>query len=64
MIIGLERTVRFFFQSYKFKSTVFFFGGILLVLIGRSFIGMTVEFYGFFLLFRFVFSDCWNEMYF
>ena len=64
MIIGLERTVRFFFQSYKLKGTAFFFGGVLLVLIGRSFIGMITEFYGFFLLFRFIFPDCSNEIYF
>ena len=56
MIIGLERTFRFFFQSYKLKSTALFFGGILLVLIGWPLIGMIIEFYGFFLLFGSVFS--------
>ncbi|CAM2704386.1 unnamed protein product [Rotaria socialis] len=50
MIIGLERTVRFFFQSYKAKATAFFFGGFLLVLFGWPLIGMIIEFYGFFLL--------------
>jgi hypothetical protein len=54
MIIGLERTFRFFFQRYKMKSTALFFGGILLVLIGWPLIGMIIEFYGFFLLFGFV----------
>ena len=51
MIIGFERTFRFFFQRYKLKSTALFFGGILLVLIGWPIIGMIIEFYGFFLLF-------------
>ncbi|CAF0824221.1 unnamed protein product [Adineta steineri] len=51
MIIGFERTFRFFFQRYKFKSTALFFGGILLVLIGWPVTGMIIECYGFFLLF-------------
>ena len=51
MIIGFERTFRFFFQRYKIKSSALFFGGILLVLVGWPLIGMIVEFYGFFLLF-------------
>ena len=50
-IIGLERTYRFFFQSHKLKGTAFFFGGILLVLIGWAIIGMIVEAYGAFCLF-------------
>ena len=51
IIIGFERTFRFFFQRYKLKSTALFFGGILLVLIGWPVVGMIIEFYGFFLLF-------------
>ncbi|CAF0857450.1 unnamed protein product [Adineta ricciae] len=51
LIIGFERTFRFFFQRYKLKSTALFFGGILLVLIGWPVIGMLIECYGFFLLF-------------
>jgi hypothetical protein len=54
MIIGFERTFRFFFQRYKLKSTALFFGGISLVLIGWPLTGMIIEFYGFFLLFGFV----------
>ena len=50
-IIGFERTYRFFFQAHKLKGSVFFFGGILLVLIGWPIIGMLVECYGSFLLF-------------
>ena len=51
-VIGLERTGRFFFQRHKIKATGFFVGGILVVLIGWPVIGMCVEMYGFFLLFR------------
>lgn len=54
MIIGFERTFRFFFQRYKIKATALFFGGISIVLLGWPLIGMIVEVYGFFLLFGFV----------
>ncbi len=50
-IIGFERTYRFFFQTHKLKGSAFFFGGILIVLIGWPLIGMLVECYGAFLLF-------------
>ena len=51
-VIGLERTFRFFFQRHKVKATGFFIGGIFVVLIGWPVIGMVLEIYGFFLLFR------------
>ncbi|XP_077869519.1 vesicle transport protein GOT1B-like isoform X2 [Saccoglossus kowalevskii] len=51
-IIGLERTFRFFFQSHKIKGSAFFFGGILIVLVGWPLVGMIIETYGFFLLFK------------
>ena len=50
-IIGFERTYRFFFQTHKLKGSAFFFGGILIVLIGWPIVGMLVECYGAFLLF-------------
>ncbi|XP_052434773.1 vesicle transport protein GOT1B isoform X1 [Carassius gibelio] len=51
-VIGLERTFRFFFQKHKMKATSFFLGGVFIVLIGWPIIGVILEFYGFFLLFR------------
>ncbi|XP_033126310.1 vesicle transport protein GOT1B-like [Anneissia japonica] len=52
LVIGLERTFRFFFQSHKLKATGFFVGGMVVVLVGWPLVGMCVETYGFFLLFR------------
>ncbi|CAF3614174.1 unnamed protein product [Rotaria sp. Silwood1] len=51
MIIGFERTFRFFFQRTKIKATFLFFGGIGIVLFGWPMVGMIFEIYGFFLLF-------------
>ncbi|KAF0040665.1 hypothetical protein F2P81_006563 [Scophthalmus maximus] len=51
-VIGLERTFRFFFQRQKVKATSFFLGGVLVVLIGWPIVGVVLEIYGFFLLFR------------
>uniref|UniRef100_A0A8K9UJ91 Golgi transport 1B n=1 Tax=Oncorhynchus mykiss TaxID=8022 RepID=A0A8K9UJ91_ONCMY len=53
-VIGLERTFRFFFQKHKMKATSFFLGGVLIVLIGWPIVGVVLEVYGFFLLFRWV----------
>lgn len=53
-VIGLERTFRFFFKRNKIKASLAFFGGIIIVLVGWPIIGMIVESYGFFLLFRYV----------
>lgn len=51
-VIGLERTFRFFFQRHKIKGSLAFFGGIFVVLLGFPIIGMVIESYGFFALFR------------
>ncbi|XP_055335519.1 vesicle transport protein GOT1B-like [Paramacrobiotus metropolitanus] len=50
-VIGIERTVRFFFQFQKIKGTVAFLGGIAVVLFGYPKIGMVIESYGFVSLF-------------
>ncbi|XP_065647849.1 vesicle transport protein GOT1B isoform X4 [Hydra vulgaris] len=52
LVIGLERTFRFFFQKTKLKGSGFFLGGILVVLLGWPVVGMVVEIYGFILLFK------------
>ncbi|KAH8397922.1 hypothetical protein KR222_006566, partial [Zaprionus bogoriensis] len=50
-VIGVERTLRFFFQRHKVKGTTAFFGGIVIVLLGWPIVGMIIESYGFFALF-------------
>ncbi|XP_031569560.1 vesicle transport protein GOT1B-like [Actinia tenebrosa] len=51
LVIGLERTFRFFFQKHKLRASSCFLGGILVVLFGWPLIGMIIETYGFVLLF-------------
>ncbi|ODN04549.1 Vesicle transport protein GOT1A [Orchesella cincta] len=51
-IVGINRTWRFFFQREKLRASLFFFGGIFIVLLGWPIVGMLVELYGFFLLFK------------
>lgn len=50
-VIGVERTLRFFFQSHKLRATACFFAGMFIVLLGWPVVGMCVELYGMFLLF-------------
>ncbi|XP_067362179.1 vesicle transport protein GOT1A [Channa argus] len=51
-VIGFRRTAHFFFQRHKFRGSFFFLGGVSLVLSRWPIIGMLVESYGFFLLFK------------
>ncbi|KAL7644964.1 UNVERIFIED_CONTAM: hypothetical protein RMT77_004781 [Armadillidium vulgare] len=51
LVVGLERTFRFFFQKHKLRGSLAFFGGIFIVLIGWPILGMCVEIYGFVVLF-------------
>ncbi|XP_069488698.1 vesicle transport protein GOT1A [Ambystoma mexicanum] len=52
VIIGLRRTFSFFFQRPRLRGTSFFLGGILIVLLRWPILGMALETYGFFALFR------------
>ncbi|VDL59759.1 unnamed protein product [Hymenolepis diminuta] len=51
LFIGADRVMRFFFQKHKLKGSSFFFGGIIVVLIGFPLIGTLIELYGSFCLF-------------
>ncbi|XP_021542276.1 vesicle transport protein GOT1A isoform X1 [Neomonachus schauinslandi] len=51
-IIGLRRTFSFFFQRHKLKGTSFFLGGVVIVLLRWPLLGMFLETYGFFSLFK------------
>lgn len=51
LIIGPTRAIYFFARPAKIKPTLFFFGGIMLILLKRSFIGFIVESVGILFLF-------------
>lgn len=51
LIIGPSRAIYFFARPGKIRATLFFFGGILLILMKRSFIGFMVESVGILFLF-------------
>ncbi|KFV71707.1 Vesicle transport protein GOT1A, partial [Dryobates pubescens] len=51
-IIGFKRTFSFFFQRSKMKGSSFFLGGVIIVLMRWPLLGMLLEAYGFFNLFR------------
>uniref|UniRef100_A0A5F7ZF31 Golgi transport 1A n=1 Tax=Macaca mulatta TaxID=9544 RepID=A0A5F7ZF31_MACMU len=51
-IIGLRKTFQFFFQRHKLKGTSFFLGGVVVVLLRWPLLGMFLETYGFFSLFK------------
>jgi len=51
LIVGREGTMNLFFQKRSLKGSICFFIGIVLVLIGWTFIGIIVEAYGFFYIF-------------
>ncbi|GAM28919.1 hypothetical protein SAMD00019534_120950, partial [Acytostelium subglobosum LB1] len=49
--LGFGRTYTFFFQKKKIKGTICFFLGILLVIMGRTIVGLAIEGFGFINLF-------------
>ena len=51
LVIGMQKTMAFFFQARKIKGTTCFFTGIVIVLWGWTIIGMIIEVFGFINLF-------------
>mmetsp|Transcript_19675 Transcript_19675/g.21891 ORF Transcript_19675/g.21891 Transcript_19675/m.21891 type:complete len:141 (+) Transcript_19675:41-463(+) len=51
LLLGVNKTLRFFMQRRKIKGTLCFLGGILLVLYGWALVGLAVEIFGFINLF-------------
>ncbi|KAK9470507.1 Got1/Sft2-like family-domain-containing protein [Dipodascopsis tothii] len=56
LIIGARKTVYFFSRRQKIRGTLCFGLGILLILMRRSFVGFTIEFFGILGLFGDFFS--------
>mmetsp|Transcript_7698 Transcript_7698/g.27454 ORF Transcript_7698/g.27454 Transcript_7698/m.27454 type:complete len:103 (-) Transcript_7698:946-1254(-) len=52
MTIGPYPTVRFFTRPRNLKGSLFFFGGLAVVIIGWVIVGLLLEGYGFVILFR------------
>jgi hypothetical protein len=51
-VMGHQRLFSFFTDKQKLKGTVFFSAGVIVVLMGWTFVGMVVELYGSVLLFK------------
>ena len=51
LVIGVEKSARFFLQAERLKGSLFFFGGVLILLLGWPILGMIIEIYGFVTLF-------------
>ena len=54
-MIGLKHTAEFFLRKSKIGGSLFFFGGLILIIIGLPFFtigGFFVQWYGLFLLFK------------
>eukprot|EP00123_Amoebidium_parasiticum_P008927 comp19102_c1_seq1/m.21676 comp19102_c1_seq1/g.21676 ORF comp19102_c1_seq1/g.21676 comp19102_c1_seq1/m.21676 type:complete len:141 (-) comp19102_c1_seq1:226-648(-) len=62
LLIGIQKTFQFFFNSGKWKGSLCFFFGILIVFWGRPIVGMIVESFGFINLFGDFFPTAINFM--
>lgn len=54
-LVGFKNTVSFFTRGTKIKGSIFFFAGLLLIILGWylfTFVGFSLQLYGIFLLFR------------
>eukprot|EP00668_Euglena_longa_P016780 GGOE01021081.1.p3 GENE.GGOE01021081.1~~GGOE01021081.1.p3 ORF type:complete len:143 (-),score=52.03 GGOE01021081.1:369-797(-) len=51
LAIGTRKAFSFFFQVAKWKATTCFFLGVVLVLLGRPFVGLCIQGFGFINLF-------------
>jgi len=63
LLLGPQRTFVFFARRNKWKGTLAFWAGVLLILIRWPLIGFGVEMFGIFVLFGvscFSFLDCWG----
>jgi len=59
IIIGPQKTALFFARRQKWKGTLAFFSGLVLILMRWALIGFLVELYGIFILFGDFFGhDC------
>ncbi|KAE8613008.1 hypothetical protein XENTR_v10007530 [Xenopus tropicalis] len=52
MLLFFDKALLAIGNKHKVKATGFFLGGVFVVLVGWPLIGMVLEIYGFFLLFR------------
>jgi len=46
LLIGFQRTLVFFYRKGKIRGTVCFLGGMILVLVGWTVVGMIIELFG------------------
>ena len=51
LVIGVEKSSKFFVQPERLKGSGCFFGGIIVLLLGWPIVGMVIEIYGFIALF-------------
>ena len=47
LVIGVEKSFRFFIQAERLKGSLCFFGGVFILLLGWPILGMIIEVYGF-----------------